>query len=478
MIFCARKSPTVTWGIGIEHETYLQFEHATIVKGNELVQKFGRERYSLDYRENYKDGVLASLSNHIVPDDYYFVFQMMNSHCFDKLDVNYEHKTLYTKDAQSNPRFSGTTILNTIDSSTRIQDMCSAREKSVGFVFFDGDAIELITKRFENVSVQEVVEEFRHHKSEFLTTLNTGIFKETPLHYPEYNVGWNMFKTSPSILLFNNGTYHVHVTLSTPVEHSRIIDYESFTRRHVSAIYLLQWFEPFYISLLGSPDIFGCTTSQHVFAKGSMRNAISRYIGVGTYHESMGPHKILTYNLDEFKKLLTSEETWWRTRIERETAYSLPKSELGLDFNLHKLYQSGFEMRIFDAFPDTYLESVLASILVISEHAQHIPRVEWCTNNKMWNDMAYMSILQGCESSLSYEQAKTFCNLCSIRVRLQKRAYTYEELFFTILNVLLKKYRKRLPFVNVKRIEFPNFNRLQHIFHKRQLTPLSHIFKF
>jgi hypothetical protein len=485
MIFCVRKNTIETvWGLGIENETYLQFEHATIVKGSELFSKIGRERYSLDYRENYKEGVLSSLSTYLAQEDYYFVYQMLNSHCFDKIDRSFEHKTLYIKDTPPNPKFSGKTILDVLEEeckdATRFQDMCSKREKSIGFVFFDGDALEIITKHYANVTIPSLLSEFRQNKAEFLSIVNQTVCKETPVHYPEYNVGWNMFKTSPNIVLFNNGTYHVHVTLPTPVKNGRIVDYNAFTDRHVRAVSLLQWFEPFYLSILGSPDIFGCMSSSHVFARGSMRNAISRYIGIGTYHPSMGTRKILTYPLEQFRNLLTIDEgTWWRTRVSREMAYALPPSEIGLDFNLHKMYQSGFEMRIFDAFPDRSLEHVLLSIFVLSEHAQTL-KPEWCTNDERWNEWVFESIVRGYEARMSHADVCYLYTVCGIKRKVPKKEYTQEEVFFKIINILYKKYKKKLRYIfptPPSKIFFENANRQQHACHARQLTPLSRVFK-
>lgn len=49
------------WGIGLENETYLQFEASSIVSGAFIQEKMGCERYSIDYRTCYKEGTLATL---------------------------------------------------------------------------------------------------------------------------------------------------------------------------------------------------------------------------------------------------------------------------------------------------------------------------------------------------------------------------------------------------------------------------------
>ncbi|WP_316633124.1 hypothetical protein [uncultured Flavobacterium sp.] len=97
------------------------------------------------------------------------------------------------------------------------------------------------------------------------------------------------------------------------------------------------------------------------FTLGSMKNVMSHYIGVGTYNTAMPKGKILTYKVDDFRKLLKfeKEETiWWRDQIEADMEYEM-LSELGLDFNQEKMYQSGFKFRSFDEFPAEYLNDVL-----------------------------------------------------------------------------------------------------------------------
>ena len=49
------------WGIGLENETYLQFEESLVVSGQFIQEKMGRERYSIDYLKCYKEGSLENL---------------------------------------------------------------------------------------------------------------------------------------------------------------------------------------------------------------------------------------------------------------------------------------------------------------------------------------------------------------------------------------------------------------------------------
>ena len=482
------------WGIGIENETYLQFENAIIMKGSDIFPKIGRERYSVDYRENYKEGILKKIiEDGFKKDDYYFIFEMFNSHCFDKVDRKYQHKTLYTKETPPNPNFNGKTIMEEwiekIDQNTK--NMFSDRTKSSGSVFFDGDAIEFITKYYENVTVHSVVKELEQTKKDFLEKLNYSNVLEKPVHFPEFNVGMNIFKTSSSIVLFNNGTYHFHVTLPTKVSNKRIIDYAQFKNDHIRSVYMLQWFEPFYIAILGSPDIFAVLCQNNnwetIFAGGSMRNAMSRYIGVGTYHKEMDDGKILTMKIEKFKTYLKiPEEKWWRKMIQENMSYVLPKEELGLDFNMCKQYQSGFEFRIFDYFPQEYLEDVLITVLLICQHSLLHEEMEWCTNDEVWNLITYKSLKMGYKAQLSDEEKRYMLEKLHIKKKYLKKfdhAYSYQDFFFQTMKIFWKKYQKcnviqKMVGKKCKCPSFPNFNKRQVDFHEKQLTPLSTIFKF
>ena len=97
------------WGIGLENETYLKFEDSLLVSGAFIQEKVGYERYSIDYRTCYKSGSLALvLEAAFDKNKKYRVSQMINSHSLDKLDVNYQHKTLpATKPPVDNPEYLG-----------------------------------------------------------------------------------------------------------------------------------------------------------------------------------------------------------------------------------------------------------------------------------------------------------------------------------------------------------------------------------
>ncbi len=415
----------IYWGIGLENETYMQFEQSQIVSGALIHDKIGCERYSIDYRKCYKTGSLASVVEAAFDKTkQYKISRMINSHSLDKLDVNFQHKTLaHTTPASDNPDYAGKSLLELFLESQpyNIQSMMTQKNNPMGSVNFDGDSIEFVTKYFENRTIPVATAELKATKRLFIDKLNESNVLEGNLHFPHYNSGLNQFMSNQeNFVLFNNGTYHFHFTLPTLTENSRIVDYPSFEEKHANAIYLLQWFEPLIIASLGSPDILAVLSDKlglpEKFAMGSMRNAMSRYTGVGTFHKSMAKGKILTYDVEEFRKLVPfekEENIWWRDRIEVDLDYEL-LSDIGLDFNQEKMYQSGFEFRTFDEFPIDYLEDVLHAIVLICEHSLHLPNVPWGHESVVWNSIVYKSLRYGYTAELSYDEKIAILDVLAI----------------------------------------------------------------
>ena len=500
------KSTKHYWGIGLENETYLQFENPLMVSGDFIHHSMGRERYSLDYTTYYKEGALDFiLQSAFEKNKNYAISRMMNSHSLEKLDPNYNHRTLpktvasttpdngaVSNETLENPDFSGKTFLELFleQQPFNIKSMVTTKTNPMGSVCFDGDSIEFVTKYFENSTVEESCNELRATKKIFIDKLNeSGVVGET-LHFPKYNNGLNQFMSNQkNIVLFNNGTYHFHITLPTLTENGRIVDYATFDRKHIHAMYLIQWFQPLFIATLGSPDIMGVISQKYnlgkKYALGSMRNAMSRYIGVGTFHESMGKGKILTYKVEDFRKLLnfTKEDNiWWRDQIENDLEYVL-LSDVGLDFNQEKMYQSGFELRCFDEFPIDSLKEVLHATLLICEHALHLPDVPWSHNNLVWNNLIYKSLKFGYQTTLLPEEKEEILQLLQLNSTEANKFETITQLdafFFAILEVLHDKYQTENICLDVmlgqKKKTAPkwdNFNQYQIEQHLKQIEGIA-----
>lgn len=507
------KSTKYYWGIGLENETYMQFEKSLIVSGDFIQEKIGRERYSLDYTTYYKPGSLDFvLKTAFDKNKNYFVSRMMNSHSLEKLDTLFNHRTLpnakattapdsgaVSSDIKENPEFLGKTILDLfLDKQPfNIKSMVTTKTNPMGSICFDGDSIEFVTKYFENRTVEDSCNELRATKQLFIDKINESEVLSEKLHFPKYNSGFNMFMSNQkNIVLFNNGTFHFHITLPTYTENSRIADYNTFDQVHINAMYLLQWFQPLYIATLGSPDIMGVISQKYNldknYALGSMRNAMSRYIGVGTFNKAMGKGKILTYKVEDFRKFLKfkkEDNIWWRDQIENDMEYIL-LAEVGLDFNQEKMYQSGFELRSFDEFPIDYLNDVLHSIILICEHSLHLPDVSWSHNSIVWNNLIFKSLKHGYTTEINTEEKLEILKLLQLidssEINLNSIDPEFEQItrldafFFKILEILNNKYKDDNVCINAmfsqKPTEAPkwdNFNKYQIEQHLKQIEEVK-----
>lgn len=488
----------IYWGIGLENETYLQFENSLEVSGTFVQEKIGCERYSIDYRKCYQSGCLAPvLEAGFDKNKTYTVTRMINSHSLDKIDLNYHHRTVaMTNPLVDNPAFLGKSILEVFleGQPYNIKSMLTQKNNPMGSVNFDGDSIEFVTKYFENRTITESCNELKATKQLFIDKINESEVLGEKLHFPDYNSGLNMFMSNQeNIVLFNNGTYHIHLTLPTLTENSRIVDYPAFDSVHSNAIYLLQWFEPLFIATLGSPDIMAVISQKHnlkeKFAMGSMRNAMSRYTGVGTYNKSMAKGKILTYQVEEFRKLLKfekEENIWWRDQIEHALDYDL-LSDIGLDFNQEKMYQSGFEFRSFDEFPIAYFKDVLLAILLICEHSLHLPDVMWGHDSVVWNNLVFKSLRDGFAAEINEEEKTAVLELLNLldssdsELKAEFAAITHlDAFFFKILAVLHDRYKDNNTCLDAlcgekttAAPQWPNFNKYQIEQHLKQIEGLG-----
>jgi hypothetical protein len=477
------------WGIGLENETYLQFEESLVVSGAFIQENIGCERYSIDYRTCYKPGVLAStVEAAFDKNKKYTVSRMINSHSLDKLDLEYQHKTIAgTTPPEDNPEYLGKSVLEAFLETQpyNIRSMLTQKNNPMGSVNFDGDSIEFVTKYFENRTVSDSCDELKATKQLFIDKLNESVVLDGKLHFPNYNIGLNMFMSNrENLVLFNNGTYHFHLTLPTLTENSRIVDYPEFDRIHANAIYLLQWFEPLFIATLGSPDIMGVISDKHQlkekFALGSMRNAMARYTGVGTFNKTMAKGKVLTYPVEDFRKLLKfgkEENTWWRDQIESALGYEL-LSDVGLDFNQEKMYQSGFEFRSFDEFPSAYLNDVLHAIILICEHSLNLPDVSWGHDSAVWNNLVFKSLKNGYLTEINEAEKQEVLDLLNLAsFKSEFEAITLlDEFFFQILAVLHQKYKDENTCIDsmigektTSAPKWDNFNKYQVEQHLKQI---------
>jgi hypothetical protein len=518
----SNKMDNFFWGIGIENETYIQFEKKKKYTITYIADNIKSDRYSPNYLKIYKNEDVNDLLKKIVNcngyrDNYNIIMhcnvtQMLNSYCFDKLDIKLNHVDDYNfinnEGNEYNENYSGKNILEEwYEYDPEISKLFGGKNKDGHNIFFDGESIEFITENFYKANIDNVVNELIEKKDYFLCKLQEFINKKNiwpnlgKIMYPIINPGFNQFQTSrDKFVLFNNSTYHIHITLPTKIHNGKIINSinpvnnindingiaknaNEFVICHHHAIKLIQWFEPFYIATLGSPDIFSAvneiTNSNYKYPKGSMRCTLSRLIGIGTYNpKKMEMGKILTKTVDSVRPKKINN--WWYDMVKKNINYDINTDQIGLDFNFNKHYQSGIEFRLFDSFPIEYLNDVIYSILLICEQSYHSyhsfhstkKKINIACENYVWNNLVYRSLVQGHNVMIYPDEKKEFINNIGFDLEINDELLTRTELLedfcFYILEKLHNKYLKNnliLKYFCPRAIHPPkwnNFNKIQY----------------
>ena len=404
------------WGLGIERECYLESPNSHPVTGD-FFNNQQRERYSVNYYKSYKPGKFnEALAEVIDPSAVYHLPLLINAHSFLKTDVAGEPETLYKKGSPQNPKFRGSTLFQELQSVSAF--FRSEYEKSFTF---DGDTIELMTQQFYKASVTSAVEEMIGLRDKFLAELNAALTKiphanpsiSGPIKWMAKNYGVARMLTNPAnIAIFNNGTYHINITLPTQLNaKGNIKDMEAFIRRHHAVINYYQWLEPLLIAAYGTGDFLSSVDS--AFAKGSLRNALSRYIGIGTYNSAaMQPGKILTIDA-------SGNSPPWMGSFYKKSAYEHLQT-IGLDINFNKHYNHGIELRIFDWFPEEQLEGLLRFLVHAADAGLQVlppsPR-----NNGTWNSMVEKVLFDGKVAAFSANEIQQFLEPLQIPIKLFKK---------------------------------------------------------
>lgn len=402
--FDSYKPNEVFFGVGIENETYFVFDKPMKWRGKNIKSKYRRERYSVNYFDNFKTETINKFMDKINDNDLYDVPLFLNTHTFIKCDKNNQHKTLYTKDTEPNPKFDGVTLDEVLkESSKYLSDNFDKKYT------YDGDTLEIMTNNFYCAKVNDVVDELVKTKKDILSEVQR-VFKEKDIFtkygeitLQEKNYGLvSHMSNINNVVVCNNGTYHFNITLPTKLnDKAEIQDIDKFVKTHANAIRAIQWFEPLFVACYGSPDIFSLTDRNA--ARGSLRCVLSRYIGVGIYDSSKMPKGKL---LDDY----AYGQDHWYARMHNETAYNPPKT-IGYDINFNKFKNHGIEVRFFDMFPEEYLNDVLNTLVLICEFSLHNeipdPHVNKSTYlPNIWEEAAIIFITKGSDDNLYTDSEK------------------------------------------------------------------------
>jgi hypothetical protein len=223
------------------------------------------------------------------------------------------------------------------------------------------------------------------------------------------NEPWATYMTNPgNVSMFNNGTIHINVTLPTRLGFNRGPLWPlDFLEKHRRLARLVQWFEPLWIAVHGSPDPLAAVSSR--FSAGSQRLAVSRYIGVGTFDtDTMPVGKIL-----QAHKLSLGPLPWY-DRLYSVTDYS-QRDTIGLDINYNKHWAHGLELRFLDQMPLASLRSVLEQVVVLMDLSLDSGSIPDPRKSVVWQDMAYEALHHGSGWLITVDQMIALCSVLGIR---------------------------------------------------------------
>lgn len=379
------------WGLGVEHETYLKTNADRVFTS--LKDRLRPERYSVAYYDAYCPAQLSAALERELATGALRVPVLLNSHSFTHCDLHGHHRTTYEKVPKPNPHYSNATLLEW--AQARSQWLRTSR----GYTW-DGDAVEFITQNFYRATVGQVLQELRTLQEDFVRELNAlprqGVLAQygpLQLAFPR-NEPWAVYATNPAnVAMFNNGTMHINVTLPTRLGAGcRPLWPARFLAQHRQLARLVQWLEPLWVAVHGSGDPFSAQSP--LFARGSQRLAVGRYVALGTYDTEVMPAG---------KLLQIPREPWpWYTSL--AAAYQ-PLAMCGLDLNYNKHFAHGLELRFFDQLPLEALREVLLQVAVLMDVAcdkrTDVPNP---TRDACWGTMAEAALLRGSEWQVEIDQ--------------------------------------------------------------------------
>ena len=105
------------WGLGVEHETYIETSKLKQITLKELKENRAHERYCVDYYSIYnKETLNNTLDGLFEQDSKILIPILINSHTFQKTDINGEHQMTYERIPKLNPKFNGKLLFDVLKS--------------------------------------------------------------------------------------------------------------------------------------------------------------------------------------------------------------------------------------------------------------------------------------------------------------------------------------------------------------------------
>jgi hypothetical protein len=383
----------IFWGIGVEHETYIETSKLKQITLKELKDHRAPERYSVNYYNIYDTQTFTeTLDGLFEPDQKILIPILINSHTFIKTDLNGEHKTTYERVPKPNQKFNGKTIFEWIkEQNPDIFDQDYDKSYT-----FDGDTVEFMTQEFYKAKVFSVINELSMIQKDFMRAFNSlpreGIFNQYgPFKLAQKNYPFASYLTNlKNNAMFNNGTLHINITLPTQLnEKAEIADFDLFTRQHQNYARAIQWISPLLVAKYGAHDpLCESKNNSSKYSAGSQRVAVSRYIGLGTYDtDKMEPGKILTMSRDKL------DDIDWYHSLHKRVDYKF-LNELGMDINFNKHHSHGIEFRILESLPLTDLHDILNLMVYLADFSLNT-KLDNPKKSKLWHFIAEECVHNG-----------------------------------------------------------------------------------
>ena len=429
------------WGLGVEHETYIETSKLKQITPKELKENRGVERYSVNYYSVYDTDSLNTAIDGLYKDDEKILLPILiNSHSFQKTDINGEHETTFERIPKQNTKYSGKTLFQWMKEQNPdifLQDY----EKSY---IFDGDTVEFMTQQFYKATVQKVLDELVKVEKDFMRALNSlpreGVLKTYgPFQLAQKNYGFATYLTNlKNNAMFNNGTIHINITLPTKLnDKAEIEDFESFKKQHQNLARVIQWMSPLLIAKYGAYDpLCESKNNGEKYAAGSQRVAVSRYIGLGTYDtDKMEIGKILTKSRSEITNLE------WYEEFHKVADYKY-LNELGMDINFNKHFCHGIEFRILESIPIDDLSDILHFLVYLCDFSLEIS-IDNPVKSKLWQKLAMECVHNGKGYFIDVSDQNELYKILNM-TELAKEPLAVCEVLHLISNDLHNKYKNSM----------------------------------
>lgn len=314
---------------------------------------------------------------------------------------------------------------------------------------------EIKTTKYKNVTIKELVEELDSQKRQLTNKVEKYLedkfqlkikVDETPygsahlLFFENFRLDTHILPKFNELKLSSDytGSYHFWITLP-------------YKEKNQIAMYLLQTLEPLFSSIFCSPDPKITIDNKPRFSS-SFRFANNYFAGFGSssiYDYDSLKLKERKVKYKDIKPRKIDDETYIDIVIDKlldsmdDDEYfdylefmDIPHNKIGTDFRRREEIE-GFEFRIFDHFPQKYLESILEIIYLVSCYSYQISNkgLELSIENKGWNQSMANSLLDGYQMKIPLEYIKFISRQFKINKKNLKNQNSLE-LLSSILIIL------------------------------------------